>query len=298
MLDAAFGEPPKHVHPTVLMGRAISAFENGAAGLESPGSRRLAGLAVALSLPTLVFFATRKLLCVVPGGLRWMVGTAMISMTLSMRGLAEAAGSVEQRLREGRLERAREHVGHFVGRDTDTLSESEICRAAVESVAENSSDGVIAPMVYGLLLGAPGALAYKAVNTLDSMVGHPEPPYAELGWASARLDDLVNLVPSRITVLLVAVASGRPFRTLGIAHRYGPLTASPNAGMTEAAFAGALGVTLGGTNSYGGVSRPGPMLGKGRAPAPDDVKRAVNLMRRSCKLLCVFVLLQRIAARG
>ena len=298
MLDAAFGEPPEHVHPTVLMGRAVSVFENGAARLESPGSRRLAGLAVAFSLPTLIFFATRKLLCAVPGGLRWMVGTAMISTTLSMRGLAEAAGNVERELREGRLERAREHVGHFVGRDTDTLSESEICRAAVESVAENSSDGVVAPMVYGLLFGAPGALAYRAVNTLDSMVGHPEPPYTELGWASARLDDLLNLVPSRITVLLVAVASGRPFRTLGIAHRHGPLTASPNAGMTEAAFAGALGVSLGGTNSYGGVPRPGPMLGEGRAPAPDDVRLAVSLMRRSCTLLGVLVLLQRMAARG
>jgi adenosylcobinamide-phosphate synthase len=215
-----------------------------------------------------------------------------------MRGLAEAAGNVERELREGRLERAREHVGHFVGRDTDPLSESEICRAAVESVAENSSDGVVAPMVYGLLFGAPGALAYRAVNTLDSMVGHPEPPYTELGWAPARLDDLVNLVPSRITVLLVAVASGRPFRTLGITHRYGPLTASPNAGMTEAAFAGALGVSLGGTNAYGGVPRPGPMLGEGRAPAPDDVRLAVSLMRRSCTLLGVLVLLQRMAARG
>jgi adenosylcobinamide-phosphate synthase len=298
VLDAALGEPPEPVHPTVLMGRAVSAFENGAAGIKSPGSRRLAGLAVALSLPTLVFFATRKLLCLVPGGLRWMVGTTLISTTLSMHGLAEAAGSVERGLREGRLERAREHVGQFVGRDTDELSKSEVCRAAVESVAENSSDGVVAPMVYGLLFGAPGALAYKAVNTLDSMVGHPEPPYTELGWASARLDDLVNLVPSRITVLLVAVASGRPFRTLGITHRYGPLTASPNAGMTEAAFAGALGVSLGGTNSYDRVPRPGPKLGEGRAPAPDDLRRAVSLMRRSFVLLGVLALLQRIPARG
>ena len=298
MLDATFGEPPEPVHPTVLMGRAVSAFENRAAGLESPGSRRLAGLAVALSLPTLVFFATRKLLCSVPGGLRWMVGAVLISTTLSMRGLAEAAGSVERGLCEGRLERAREHVGHFVGRDTDALSESDVCRAAVESVAENSSDGVVAPMVYGVLFGAPGALAYRAANTLDSMVGHPEPPYTELGWASARLDDLVNLVPSRITVLLVAVTSGRPVRTLGITHRYGPLTASPNAGMTEAAFAGALGVSLGGTNSYGGVPRPGPILGEGRAPAPDDVRRAVSLMRRSCMLLGMLALLQRMATRG
>jgi adenosylcobinamide-phosphate synthase len=168
----------------------------------------------------------------------------------------------------------------------------------VESVAENSSDGVVAPMLYGLLFGAPGALAYRAVNTLDSMVGHPEPPYTELGWASARLDDLVNLVPSRITVLLVAVASGRPIRTLWITHRYGPLTASPNAGMAEAAFAGALGVSLGGTNAYGGVPRPGPTLGEGRTPAPYDIRRGVSLMRRCCVLLVVLALLQGRAIRG
>jgi adenosylcobinamide-phosphate synthase len=227
-----------------------------------------------------------------------MVGTALISTTLSMRGLAEAAGSVERALREGRLEEARERVGHFVGRDTDDLSETEACRAAVESVAENTSDGVVAPLLYGLLFGAPGALAYKAVNTLDSMVGHPQSPYAELGWASARLDDLVNLAPSRITVLLVGVASWRLIRTLWITYRYGPLTASPNAGMAEAAFAGALGVSLGGTNAYGGVLRSGPTLGEGRTPAPDDIRRAVSLMRRCCVLLVVLALLQSRAVRG
>ncbi len=298
MLDAAFGEPPELVHPTVLIGRAVSAFEKMALELESPRSRRFAGIALALSLPTLVFVVTRKIMGAVPDGLRWIVGTALISTTLSMRCLAEAAWTVDSALRKGQLEEARERVGRFVGRDTGDLTESGVCRAAVESVAENTSDGVVAPMLYGLLFGAPGALAYKAVNTLDSMVGHPQPPYTELGWAPARLDDLVNLAPSRITVLLVAVASGRLLRTLWITHRYGSLTASPNAGMTEAAFAGALGVSLGGTNAYGGVPRSGPTLGEGRSPAPDGIRLAVSLMRRCCALLVVLALLQRKAGRG
>ena len=298
MLDAAFGEPPEPVHPTVLMGHAISESEKLALGLKTLRSRRLAGVALALTLPSLVFVTTRKIMDALPDGLRWIVGTALISTTLSMRGLAEAARSVERALREGRLEEARERVGRFVGRDTDDLSETEACRAAVESVAENTSDGVVAPLLYGFLFGAPGALAYKAVNTLDSMVGHPQSPYAELGWASARLDDLVNLAPSRITALLVGVASGRLIRTLWITYRYGPLTASPNAGMAEAAFAGALGVSLGGTNAYGGVPRPGPTLGEGRTPAPYDIKRGVSLMRRCSVLLVVLALLQGRAIRG
>jgi adenosylcobinamide-phosphate synthase len=145
----------------------------------------------------------------------------------------------------------------------------------------------VAPMLYGLLFCAPGALAYKAVNTLDSMVGHQEPPYREFGWASARLDDLANLAPSSIMTLAVAASSGRPLRTLGMTHRYGPLTVSPNAGMAEAAFAGALGVRLGGTNIYGGIVREGHVLGDGRLPAPKDIRRAIRLMRRCCALLAL-----------
>jgi adenosylcobinamide-phosphate synthase len=298
LLDALVGEPPEAVHPTVLMGRAISAFERLASRLKDPRSRRLAGAALALSLPTLVFFSTRKVLAAAPGKARWLIGTALLSTTLSMRGLSEAAGGVEHALREGRLEDARARVGRFVGRDTDDLSEAEVCRAAVESVAENTSDGIVAPMLYGHLFGAPGALAYKAVNTLDSMVGHPQPPYTELGWASARLDDLANLLPSRITALLVATVSGRPLRTLRIANRYGSLTRSPNAGMAEAAFAGALGVRLGGTNTYGGHPRKGPILGEGRLPAPDAIWRAVGLMYRCCLLAGTLALLKVRASRG
>src|SRR5215210_4561592 len=204
LLDAVFGEPPEAVHPTVLMGLVISAFEKRALRIESPRSRRLAGIVLAVSVPSLVFVSTRKILGVVPCNPRWMIGTSLISTTLSMRGLGKAAGDVEFWLREGRLERARTLVGHFVGRDTDDLPESEVCRAAVESVAENTSDGVVAPMLYGILFGAPGALAYKAVNTLDSMLGYRQTPYTELGWAAARLDDLANLAPSRITMFCVA----------------------------------------------------------------------------------------------
>jgi adenosylcobinamide-phosphate synthase len=280
------------------MGLMISAFEKRALRMESPRSRRLAGMVLAGSVSSLMFVSTRKILSVVPCKPRWMFGTALVSTTLSMRGLGEAAEDVAFWLREGRLERARTRLGHFVGRDTDYLPESEVCRAAVESVAENTSDGVVAPMFYGALFGAPGALAYKAVNTLDSMVGYRQPPYEDLGWASARLDDLANLAPSRLTMLSTAAVAGRPLRTLLIAVRYGPLTASPNAGMAEAAFAGALGIRLGGANTYGGVLREGPILGDGRLPAPDDIGRAVRLMRRCCVLAGILLFLAERVFRG
>jgi len=298
LLDAVLGEPRETIHPTVLMGFVISAFEKRALRIESPRSRCLAGIVLAVSVPSLVFVSTRKILGFVPCKPRWIIGTALISTTLSMRGLAEAARSVEMGLREGGLERARTLVGHLVGRDTGDLPESEVCRAAVESVAENTSDGVVAPMFYGAIFGAPGALAYKAVNTLDSMVGYRQPPYEDLGWASARLDDLANLAPSRLTMFSTAAISGRPTSTFLTALRYGPLTTSPNAGLAEAAFAGALGVRLGGANTYGGVLREGPILGDGRLPVPEDIRRAVGLMRRCCVLACLLVFLAERVFRG
>jgi len=153
-------------------------------------------------------------------------------------------------------------------------------------------------MLYGLLFGPPGALAYRATNTLDSMLGHPDPPYTHLGWASARLDDVVNLPASRLTALLAALASGRLAETLRIAARYGPLTGSPNAGWAEAAFAGSLGLTLGGTNTYGGIPRQGPRLGEGRPPDVADIRRAVRLMRASCFLLAALAMLLGARSRG
>lgn len=285
LLDALSGEPPEALHPTVWMGRAISVCERRASRSKSPDTRRLAGLALAFALPILVYLSVRTVLGIAPRPLRGILGALMISTALSMRGLGEAAGAVERALYGGDLERARTSVGEMVGRDTEDLSAAEISRAAVESVAENASDGVVAPMLYGLFFGAPGALAYKAVNTLDSMVGYRVGPYAELGWASARLDDLANLAPARATVLAAAAVSGRPISTVAAARRYGSLTSSPNAGRAEAAFAGALGLRLGGTNTYGGVVRHGPVLGDGRRPEPEDIRRAVRLMRRCCALV-------------
>jgi adenosylcobinamide-phosphate synthase len=299
VLDAIFGEPPEALHPTVWTGRAISAYEREALGSENPRVRYLAGAVLAISLPALVFVLVRGLLGLVPRYPRKILEAALISTALSMRGLAEAAAGVERELRGDNIERARADVGALVGRDTAGLSAPEVARAAVESVAENTSDGVVAPMLYGLFLGAPGALAYKAVNTLDSMVGYRRHPYTELGWASARLDDLANLAPARITTLMAAIASGRPLHTLNTARRYGPLTASPNAGWAEAAFAGALGSRLGGSNSYGGVVREGPILGDGRPPGPAEIRRSVRLMRRCCTLFAVVaVLAERRARRG
>jgi len=285
LLDALLGEPPEAVHPTVWMGRTISPYKTRALRLRHHEAQRLAGLAIALALPTLSYLLVRASLSASPGPLRPILEAALLSTALSMRGLARAATAVEDGLRAGDLEAARCRVGEIVGRDTHHLPPNEVARAAVETVAENTSDGVVAPMLYGLLLGAPGALAYKATNTLDSMLGHPDPPHTHLGWAPARLDDLANLVPARLTVLAVALASDHPADALRAAVRYGPRTASPNAGPTEAAFAGALGLALGGTNTYGGVPRRGPRLGDGRPPEPRDIGRAVRLMRRACLLL-------------
>lgn len=290
-LDALFGEPPEALHPTVWMGHAISLYERRALRWRDPGPRLAAGLVLAAALPALVFLASRAVLRAVPGALRAPVEAALISTTLSMRGLAEAAEAVDDALSDGNLPLARANLSRFVGRDTARLTEPEVCRAVVESVAENTGDGVVGPMLYALAAGAPGALAYKAVNTLDSMLGHPDPPYTHLGRAPARLDDLANLLPSRATALAAAVASPHPAETLRVAARYGPLTRSPNAGWAEAAFAGALGIRLGGRNTYGGVTRVGPVLGEGREPGAEDIALAVRLMRRCCTLFVGLALL-------
>ena len=298
LLDALVGEPPEALHPTVWMGRVISALQGEMLGSKNPRARYLAGVALALSLPALVFILARRLLDLTPRHLRWLLETTLISTTLSMRGLGEAAATVERGLREDNLERARAGASQMVGRDTTGLLAPDVARAAVESVAENTSDGVVAPMLYGLLLGAPGALAYRAVNTLDSMVGYRTYPYAELGWASARLDDLANLAPARITALMAAAVSLRPLHTFDTARRYGPLTASPNAGWTEAAFAGALGSRLGGPNAYDGVVREGPILGDGHPPGPEEIRRSVRLMRLCCALFAVVAILVGGVRRG
>ena len=176
------------------------------------------------------------------------------------------------------LEKARGLLPALVGRDPKELGADEIARAVVESVAENTVDGVVAPALWGAVAGAPGAFGYRAVNTLDSMVGHRSTRYVNYGWASARLDDALAWVPARLTAALVALVRPRAARAVWTAVRVqAPTHPSPNAGVAEAAFAAALGLRLGGTNHYGSRTEERAALGAGRPPATPDIAAAVRL---------------------
>ncbi|RCV48827.1 cobalamin biosynthesis protein, partial [Marinitenerispora sediminis] len=197
--------------------------------------------------------------------------------------LGREAGLVADALEAGDLAAARRRLPHLCGRDPAALDEKGIARATVESVAENTSDAVVAPLVWGALLGLPGLLGYRAANTLDAMVGHRSPRHERFGWAAARLDDVVNWAPARLTAVLTAAAApvvgGSPLRAWRTARRDGHRHPSPNAGQAEAAFAGALDVRLGGTNVYGMRVEHRPELGEGRGPGAGDIRRAVRLSR-------------------
>lgn len=203
---------------------------------------------------------------------------------LGGRSLGTEANAVCAHLRRGDLPLARQQLTHLVGRRTDRLDEAEIARATVESVAENTCDAVVAPLFWGAVAGLPGLLAYRAINTLDAMVGHRNPRYENFGWASARADDIANYLPARLTAALTAAvapfASGNGRRAWDVARRHGGQHPSPNAGVSEAAFAGALGVRLGGRNDYGSHVEDRPTLGAGgRAPVRADIGRAARLSR-------------------
>jgi adenosylcobinamide-phosphate synthase len=200
---------------------------------------------------------------------------------LGGRSLGREAEAVRTHLAADDLAAARRRLTHLVGRDTAALDEVEISRAVVESVAENTSDAVVAPLLAGAVAGVPGLVAYRAANTLDAMVGHRSERYERFGWASARLDDLLNIVPSRLSALLAAVLApcvgGDTERALGVWRRDAPHHPSPNAGPVEAAFAGALDVRLGGVNTYRDRVEDRHTLGDGRPPEPDDITRSVRL---------------------
>ena len=184
-------------------------------------------------------------------------------------------------LAEGDVDGARTRLPHLCGRDPAGLQEQDLARATVESVAENTSDAVVGPLLWGALAGVPGLVGYRAVNTLDAMVGHHSPRYERFGWASARLDDLVNLGPARLTAALATVLSplvgGQPAEARRVWVRDGHKHPSPNAGPVEAAFAGALGRTLGGRLAYSGRVEERPLMGNGPAPTVDDIPRAARL---------------------
>ena len=262
-LDRLLPEPPGAVHPVVLFGAVMTVLER---RLHRDAKGRgvlhaLAGVSLGIGLGALVR------------------STALAtSSAVAGRALAATAGEVGRSLQADDMDRARELLPSLVGRDPSGLGRDEIARAVVESVAENTVDAVVAPAFWGAVAGAPGALGYRSVNTLDSMVGHRSQRYANYGWASARLDDVVTWVPARLTAVLVAVVRPRTARAVWVAVRdQAPAHPSPNAGVAEAAFAAALGVRLGGTNRYGDRIEERVALGTGRPAAVDDIGDAIRL---------------------
>jgi len=200
---------------------------------------------------------------------------------LGGQSLEREACAVHDLLAAGDLDRARVQLRNLVGRDTAALGPDEIARAVVESVAENTSDAVVASLVWGAVAGIPGLVAHRAVNTLDAMIGHRNPRYGRFGWAAARLDDVLGLPGSRLSGVLAAALGPDSLGALRAWRRDARHHPSPNAGVVEAAFAGALGLQLGGVNHYYGNRREDrALMGHGRAPVPADIPRAVRLARR------------------
>jgi adenosylcobinamide-phosphate synthase len=212
---------------------------------------------------------------------RQLLLAAVTWSALGGRSLALAGQALGDAARHGDLERARQLAPTLVGRDPSGLDAGELCRAAVESVAENTADAVVGPLLWGALAGPAGVVGYRAANTLDAMVGHHSPRYSRFGWAAARLDDLLTWPAARLgavlACLLAPAVGGNPGQAWQTLRADGAAHPSPNAGHMEAAFAGALGVRLGGRNRYGDRVEQRPALGHGQLPTPDDLDRAIRL---------------------
>ncbi|MFF9282366.1 cobalamin biosynthesis protein [Streptomyces griseosporeus] len=275
--DLLLGDP-RRGHPVAAFGRAAAAVERvlyrDHRGRGALHTAVCAGGAVALG--ALAAHAVRRS----PAASVALTAAATWSV-VGGTSLAREAGTIGRALEDGDVEAARARLPHLCGRDPQALDADGIARAVVESVAENTSDAVVGALVWGALGGVPGLLGFRAVNTLDAMVGHKSPRYRHFGWASARLDDLAGWPGARLTAVLAALSGPDPRGAVRAwradAHRH----PSPNAGPVEASFAGALGVRLGGTLSYGGRVEHRPVLNhQGRTVAPHDIGRAVRLSRR------------------
>ena len=292
-IEAASGYPDALYraigHPVTWIGRLISGLERGL-NRGSEGRRRVAGcLALVLLLAGTglpAFALTGLALWAGPLPALLLLGLLCASLP-AQRSLNDHVAAVETALRGGGLQAGRRAVAMIVGRDPDQLDAPAVCRAAIESLAENFSDGIVAPSFWIGCLGLPGGALYKAINTADSMIGHRTPRYAAFGWAAARLDDLVNLPASRLAGLLIvgaALLRGADARgALRAMARDAGRHRSPNAGWPEAAMAGALGLRLAGPRVYDGTLVPDAHMGDGRAEATaDDIARALTLYRTAC----------------
>jgi adenosylcobinamide-phosphate synthase len=275
--DRILGDP-RRWHPVAGFGRAALALERGLWRPRRPAGAVYAGVLVG-GVAAVAALVDRALARRPP--VRAAFIAAVTWSTLGGRSLGLEARRLAAEVRKPDLPAARRRLPSLAGRDPSGLGGPELCRAAVESVAENTADAVVGPLLWGALAGVPGAAAYRAANTLDAMVGHRSDRYRHFGWAAARLDDVLTwpaaLLGAALAVLLAPAGSrGVALRAL---RRYGGSHPSPNAGRMEAAFAGALGLGLGGRNVYGTVVEQRPRIGDGPAPTPDDVDAAVRLAR-------------------
>lgn len=289
--DYAIGDPRNWLHPVQVMGWLIEHFTRLTINFcQKKRQRRLSGIILGLGL----IIGSGFFACLTIEGLRkinpWLamgVEIILLASCLAGKSLRQAARDVLEPLSEKELETARSRLSLYVGRDTENLSESEIKRAILETVAENAVDGITAPLFYAILgaflpgIGSvPIALAYKAASTLDSTIGYRREPYTDLGWFSAQLEDRLTWLPCRLTVLTLAWLSGKPQRVFAICRRDARRDPSPNSGWSECVYAAILGVQLGGINIYKGVVKEKPLLGDAINPISEaSIERALQLTR-------------------
>ena len=303
LIELGLGYPQRLLrtigHPVSWIGRLIDALDRQLnRETDAAQKRRAAGIVavvVVLAIVGTIAFLAERALLHLPLGI--LVTGLLASTLIAQRSLHRHVADVARALEREGVEAGRNAVAHIVGRDTASLDEAGIARAAIESLAENFSDGVVAPVFWMAIAGLPGAALYKAINTADSMIGHHTPRYAAFGWAAARLDDLVNLPASRLSALLLIVAAALSKKTSAGAawravRRDAPRHRSPNAGYPEAAMAGALGLALAGPRVYGGVRVEDAMMSDGRRAADAaDIRRALALYRAADALLLALLAL-------
>ncbi len=296
LLDAVFGWPRPLFraigHPVTWIGALISWLDEWL-NLDDadPGARRMAGIVAAFVVIALVAELAWVADWLLPEG--WwgiLLGGAIAWPFIAMRSMHDHVVAVARPLSEGDLASARQAVSMIVGRDPSRLDEEGVSRAALESLAENTSDGIVAPVFWGVLFGLPGIAAYKAINTLDSMIGHRNERHEAFGWAAARIDDVANLVPARLTGLLFALTSSRPREALAVMWRDASHHRSPNAGWPEAALAGALSIRLSGPRVYGNMVADEPWVNDGAPDAtPKDITRGLASYRFAMLALVLLV---------
>lgn len=287
VLDAAMGDPRWLPHPVVLMGKMIDRLDT--ALRKSFENLRLAGVILAVTVIGTAYITSALIWNMLQSisshnatsPIAAVLMIYLVSTTIAARGLIT---SVRDVFNATDIETARIKLSMIVGRDTANLDREAVNRAAFETLAENASDGIVAPLFYFAIGGLPLAMLYKAVNTLDSMVGYKNDKYRDLGWASARLDDLMNYIPARLTGLLIALASyaitnANPARSLTIMIHHGGRHKSPNAGRPEAALAGAIGIKLGGSSTYEGITVDKPFIGESVDETADNAQStSIELM--------------------